>query len=72
MRNLVSKAVAVLRNTLQSSIINEDSVSLGVQLGTVVFHKTRINSHLSFLRACFRRDVIPKGFRLKFNPSISS
>ena len=72
MRNFVSKTTSILRRTLGEHIRDPEGIEIGIRLGITIFHKTRLNSHLSFIRTCFKEDVIPKGFQLSFHSGLST
>ena len=43
--------------------------SLGLSYAKAVFAKTKICSHIGFLKKCLRFSIIPRGFYLKHSPS---
>ena len=45
--------------------MSPDTRKLCVDYGKTVFLKTRISSHVNFIRTCLDRNVIPKGFRVR-------
>ena len=45
--------------------IPANAKSESLQYGRAVFAKTRMNSHLEFLRTCLSEDIIPNGFKLR-------
>ena len=45
------------------------SSDLSFRLAVLIFTKTRCCSHINFIGRCLKSNVMPKGFRVSFNPS---
>lgn len=48
------------------------TINIAKLLGKAVFNKTRYANHLTFLRTCLQKDIIPNGFRIKHHTGITS
>ena len=65
------KMIADIRHELQRKLhlFPDEVADIARSLAYCTCDKTRLTSHVNFIGRCLRRKVIPRGFRIKFNPA---
>ena len=68
----IRKTVATLRRNLKHSLdhfLDVDTTTAAIELAVCTLKKTRLTSHVVFIRHSLRKRLIPKGFRVLFHPA---